>query len=146
VIREVAARLPCLPFQQTNRLRILVACARPATRENANPPYRTITEPLFNNIQQSGLPIEMDIIRPGTWRALKSHLRRSREEGVRYDVVHFDLHGTISREKKYVTVTNYSSYSVGQSSFSVRPGTEKIQSKQAISRRKFVVRISQWQF
>jgi tetratricopeptide (TPR) repeat protein len=74
-------------------LNILVVTARPLGSRDVG--YRTISQPLLDAIGQAGLPVRVDLVRPGTWEALREALRAaSREHGQGwYQVVHFDVHG-----------------------------------------------------
>jgi tetratricopeptide (TPR) repeat protein len=72
---------------------ILVVTARPFGRRDVG--YRTISQPLLDAIGQTDVPVTVDLVRPGTWEALREALRsaeRERGQGW-YQVVHFDVHG-----------------------------------------------------
>ena len=98
VTRRVA-RLPSrfeLPSGQPT-LNILLVTARPFGRGDVG--YRTISRPLLDALRQGSVPVTVDLVRPGTWEALRGHLReaRARRDGSGwYQVVHFDLHGGFS--------------------------------------------------
>ncbi len=74
-------------------VRILVITARPDGPRDIG--YRTISRPLLDAVRQARLPVAVDIVRPGTWEALRDRLRAtSREHGTGfYQIVHFDVHG-----------------------------------------------------
>jgi CHAT domain/NACHT domain len=57
-----------------------------------------ISRPLLDALRQSSLPVSLDLVRPGSWEALRGHLRsRTEKDGTGwYQVVHFDLHGGFS--------------------------------------------------
>ena len=76
-------------------LNILVVTARPKGPQDIG--YRTISRPLLDGLRRARLPVAMDLVRPGTWEALKAHLRATTEEHGSgwYQVVHFDLHGAV---------------------------------------------------
>jgi len=59
--------------------------------------YRTISRPLIEGLRQVQAPVRVDIVRPGTYRAMVEHLRRTQEEhGVGYyHIMHFDVHGAV---------------------------------------------------
>src|SRR5262245_66570561 len=59
--------------------------------------YRTISRPLIEGLRQVQAPVRVDIVRPGTYRAVVEHLRRTQEEhGVGYyHIMHFDVHGAV---------------------------------------------------
>ena len=60
--------------------------------------YRTISRPLLDALRTAGLPVTVDLVRPGTWEALRDHLRAATERHGSgwYQVIHFDLHGAFS--------------------------------------------------
>jgi hypothetical protein len=80
-----------LPSSPT--MNILVVTARPWGRRDIG--YRTISRPLIESVEQVGLPVRIDLLRPGTYNALESHLEISERLGVTYHVVHFDVHGAM---------------------------------------------------
>ena len=78
-------------------LNILLVTARPFGRRDVG--YRTISRPLLDALRQASLPVTVDLVRPGTWEALRDHLReaKARRGGSGwYQVAHFDLHGGFS--------------------------------------------------
>jgi CHAT domain/NACHT domain len=61
--------------------------------------YRTVSRPLLDALRQASVPVTVDLVRPGTWEALRDHLRdrRARDgSSSGYQVAHFDLHGGFS--------------------------------------------------
>ncbi len=97
VTRRVAllpSKFELPPDQPT--LNILLVTARPFGRRDVG--YRTISRPLLDALQQASIPVTVDLVRPGTWEALRDHLRdRARRGGSGwYQVAHFDLHGGFS--------------------------------------------------
>jgi tetratricopeptide (TPR) repeat protein len=83
-----------LPESQPT-LNILVAVARPAGNRDVG--YRTISRPLLDALRTAGLPVNVELVRPGTWEALQAHMRSATERHGSgwYHVVHFDLHGAL---------------------------------------------------
>ena len=81
-----------LPPERSS-LNILLVTARPFGRGDVG--YRTISRPLLGAIRHSGLPVTIDMLRPGTWQALREHLQTltERQGSGWYQVIHFDLHG-----------------------------------------------------
>ena len=75
---------------------ILVVVARPDGPRDVG--YRTMSRPLLDALRTAGLPVTVDLVRPGTWDALREHLQAvTAEQGPGwYQVVHFDLHGSFS--------------------------------------------------
>lgn len=71
-------------------LNVLVVAARPFGAEDLD--YRSITRVLLVESWKAEQPFRVDVVRPGTWQALVKHLRE--HENV-YQVIHFDLHGTV---------------------------------------------------
>ena len=98
VTRRVA-RLPSafeLPAWQPT-LNILLVTARPFGQGDVG--YRTISRSLLDALRQASVPVTVDLVRPGTWEALRDHLReraRRDEASGWYQVAHFDLHGGFS--------------------------------------------------
>ena len=82
-----------LPSGQST-LNILLVTARPFGQRDVG--YRTISRPLLDALRQASVPVTVDLVRPGTWEALRDHLReasaRHNASGW-YQVAHFDLHG-----------------------------------------------------
>ena len=77
-------------------LNILLVTARPFGRGDIG--YRTISRPLLDAMRHSILLVTIDLVRPGTWEALRAHLRSMTEHHGSgwYQVIHFDLHGGFS--------------------------------------------------
>jgi tetratricopeptide (TPR) repeat protein len=77
-------------------LNILVVVARPGGPEDVG--YRTISRPLLDALRTAGLPVTVDLVRPGTWQALRDHLEAATERHGPgwYQVIHFDVHGAFS--------------------------------------------------
>ena len=85
------------PHEDRPTLNILVVVARPDGPGDVG--YRTISRPLLDALRTAGLPVTVDLVRPGTWQALRDHLQAAKErhESGWYQVIHFDLHGAFSR-------------------------------------------------
>lgn len=77
-------------------LNILVVTARPDGPYDVG--YRTISRPLLDALRTAGLPVTIDLVRPGTWDALCNHLRKATERRGSgwYHIVHFDVHGAFA--------------------------------------------------
>ena len=84
------------PPEDRPTLNILVVVARPDGPGDVG--YRTISRPLLDALRTAGLPVTVDLVRPGTWQALRDHLRAATERHGSgwYQVIHFDLHGAFS--------------------------------------------------
>jgi tetratricopeptide (TPR) repeat protein len=76
-------------------LRVLVVSARPHGAKDVG--YRTISRPLVESLRQAQVPVEVEILRPGTFKALSNHLDavRDRTGSAYYQVIHFDTHGAL---------------------------------------------------
>ena len=71
--------------------------SRPVPTGHANAAYRTISRPLVEALRRADLRVNVDILRPGTYRALVEKLESVQEihgSGY-YHIVHFDLHGAL---------------------------------------------------
>src|SRR5258707_3311531 len=76
-------------------IRSLIVNDRTSCRRSRG--YRTISRPLVEALRQANLALQLDILRPGTYKALEKHLRQTsaqQQEGY-YQVIHFDLHGSV---------------------------------------------------
>ena len=77
-------------------LNILVVTARPGGSHDVG--YRTISRPLLDALANTDQPVTVDLVRPGTWDALRAYLAdatRGHGSGW-YQVIHFDLHGAFT--------------------------------------------------
>src|SRR5579884_4283212 len=74
---------------------LLVVTARPSGKRDVG--YRTISRPLVEALRQTSIPIQIEILRPGTYKALENHLREvtARHGEGYYHVIHFDVHGSV---------------------------------------------------
>ncbi len=76
-------------------INLLVVTARPSGQRDVG--YRTISRPLVEALRQTSIPIRIEILRPGTYKALVNHLNDTTAkhgEGY-YHVIHFDVHGAV---------------------------------------------------
>jgi hypothetical protein len=74
-----------------HHFRILYVSARPSLKQDIS--YRAISRHIWELLKRT--EISLDFVRPGTWTKFQSVLK-DRGEGY-YDLVHFDMHGTISK-------------------------------------------------
>jgi len=91
-------------------INLLIIAARPGGAHDVG--YRTITRPLVEMMRNANLPVQINIVRPGTYRALMDQLEKTRTlhpEGY-YHVIHFDVHGAL------LTYEEYSDYQKEQES------------------------------
>jgi len=81
--------------QASPLLNILLVVARPDKANDVS--YRTISRPLVEMVRDARLPVNLEILRPGTYQALMQHLETvSNERGKGfYHAIHFDLHGAV---------------------------------------------------
>ncbi|WP_433830813.1 CHAT domain-containing protein [Actinoplanes sp. CA-015351] len=83
-------------------LNVLVVPARPYGADDLN--YRTVTRVLLAESWNSDQPFRVDLVRPGTWRALEQHLHNVNEDPRRgpgwYQAIHFDAHGIVSTPRR----------------------------------------------
>jgi tetratricopeptide (TPR) repeat protein len=76
---------------ESSVINLLVVIARPDEEHDVG--YRTIARPLIEVIQNSQLPVNVDLLRPGTYESLERHLE---EKGAGYyHIIHFDCHGAL---------------------------------------------------
>jgi tetratricopeptide (TPR) repeat protein len=76
-------------------INVLIVTARPGQARNVG--YRTISRPLAWALRQADPPVQIKILRPGTYGALVSHLEdvRARHGAGYYHVIHLDVHGAL---------------------------------------------------
>ena len=81
------------PPSGSSTLNVLVTTARPDGSNDVG--YRTVSRPLLDALRVAGLPVTMNLVRPGTWEALVAHLRAATERHGSgwYQIIHFDMHG-----------------------------------------------------
>lgn len=60
-------------------------------------PLVDIIERLTKGITGAAAPIQLEIVRPGTWKSLQQHLK-TRGKGY-FHLVHFDVHGKVTHDK-----------------------------------------------
>jgi tetratricopeptide (TPR) repeat protein len=85
----------------SSTINLLIVTARPSLERDVG--YRTISRPLVESLRNANLAVQVDILRPGTYKALDNHLRVTTEqhgEGY-YHVMHFDMHGTVLTYAQY---------------------------------------------
>jgi tetratricopeptide (TPR) repeat protein len=82
-------------------INLLVVTARPSGTRDVG--YRTITRPLVEALRNANLRVQVELLRPGTYRSLENHLRdvtAKHGEGY-YHVIHFDMHGAVLTYKQF---------------------------------------------
>ncbi|KAM3097887.1 tetratricopeptide repeat protein [Phormidesmis sp. 146-35] len=78
-------------------LNLLIVTARPNEEKDVG--YRTISRPMVEAIRDGQLPVNVEIVRPGTYKAFLDHVE-GKPEGF-YHVVHFDLHGGLMAYEQF---------------------------------------------
>lgn len=89
--RRVSGGLPQVRRSEGTQLNLLVVTARPD--EEKDVAYRTISRPLVEGIANAHVPVNVELLRPGTFEAFLKRLE-ARGEGY-YHIVHFDMHGSL---------------------------------------------------
>src|SRR5260221_198562 len=86
-------------------INVLLVTARPFGKYELG--YRTNSPPLVEGLRQTDVPVQIEILRPGTYRALVEHLeevssrrQHTGETGGYYHVIHFDVHGALLTHKQ----------------------------------------------
>ena len=88
-----AALHPYLPKEEPDKIRILLVICRPHGDEDV--PFRSVASRLIKGLDEANRETyDLDVLRPPTFEQLGRVLRRARQEGRPYHVVHFDGHGT----------------------------------------------------
>lgn len=87
---------PARPFRAVENgegpIRILLAICRPH-RDN-DVPFRSVASQLIKGLADADRDrFQLDVLRPASYDALGRQLRRSKDAGTPYHVVHFDGHG-----------------------------------------------------
>ena len=82
-------------------LRVLLVTARPSGRKDVS--YRMISRPLIEALETGKLRATIDIVRPGSFRALLQHLEATRNDhgDGYYHMLHLDLHGAVLTWEEY---------------------------------------------
>jgi len=103
---RVRRRLPYRKAVETQTadlpIRVLLLSPRPEIDEDGNPvgylDHRSSALPLVQAVENLGSAlVELDILQPPTFPALKQALKTTRAENNPYEIVHFDGHGIYDR-------------------------------------------------
>jgi len=76
-----------------DQLNILVVTARPDMRSDIE--YLLITRRIMDvvaRLKDPKIPVYIEIVRPGTWSALAACLKNRSEEGLKFHMIHMDVH------------------------------------------------------
>jgi len=95
VRKNIAPQVMPAAMRPSPTINVLLVTARPSGKQDVG--YRTISRPLLEVLRRAQLPVQVDILRPGTYRALAEHLRNvsSQNGDGHYHVIHFDVHGSV---------------------------------------------------
>lgn len=81
-----------LPEPTGERLRVLLVIARPGGR--ADVPFRSVASRLVRSGMERMEGLDLDVLRPPTFKRLSEVLHAAQDAGRPYHVTHFDGHGT----------------------------------------------------
>ncbi len=81
--------------QASPTINLLIVTARPFGTQDVG--YRTISRPLVERLEQAEVHVDVDILRPGTYKTLARHLENMQDRyGTGYyHIIHFDVHGAV---------------------------------------------------
>ncbi len=96
-LKPSAVRATVRPSPTIN---LLIVTSRPFGKQDVG--YRTISRPMVETLGRANVPVQIEILRPGTYKALENHLREiSAKHGAGYyHVIHFDVHGAVLSYKE----------------------------------------------
>jgi tetratricopeptide (TPR) repeat protein len=103
LIRPISVPANVAPSPVIN---LLVVVARPDEEDDVG--YRTISRPLIEALDRSQLPVNVELLRPGTYEALCKHLE-AKEQGY-YHIIHFDVHGALMNHEEFSREVERNSY------------------------------------
>ncbi|MCI5133427.1 MAG: CHAT domain-containing protein, partial [Candidatus Electrothrix sp. EH2] len=103
VRRRLPNRKQTTTLRATLPIRVILLSPRPEIDKDGNPvsylDHRSSALPLIEAMEDLGEGlVQVDILRPPTFSALKNALRQGKECGQSYDIVHFDGHGVYDRK------------------------------------------------
>ncbi len=101
-------------FRPSSTINILIVTARPFGKHDVS--YRTISRPLIESLRAAKLRVQVEIVRPGTYKALENHLRNIQNQysvGY-YHVIHFDMHGAVLTYDQFIQGQEVSRYTYNQ--------------------------------
>ena len=99
--QNVSTQVLPAPMRPSPTINMLVVVARPSGSRDIG--YRTVSRPLVDELRKIRQPVEITLLRPGTYAALQEHLeQRTRKDGVGYyHVIHFDVHGGLMSYEQF---------------------------------------------
>ncbi|MFZ5856192.1 MAG: tetratricopeptide repeat protein [Chloroflexota bacterium] len=101
VRRRLPNRKQIVTSQAKLPIRVLLLSPRPEVDEAGQPvgylDHRSSALPLVQAVENLGELVQVDILHPPTFPALKDALKKAKEAKNPYDIVHFDGHGVYDR-------------------------------------------------
>jgi tetratricopeptide (TPR) repeat protein len=101
VRRRLPNRKETITAQAELPIRVLLLSPRPEVDEAGHPvgylDHRSSALPLIQAVENLGELVQVDILHPPTFPALKDALKKAKESKNPYDIVHFDGHGVYDR-------------------------------------------------
>lgn len=79
-------------------IRILLVSPRPEDERTGYIDHRISAKPLVEAVENLGELAKLSVLTPPTFPALEETLRKAEEDGVPFDVIHFDGHGVFDRK------------------------------------------------
>jgi tetratricopeptide (TPR) repeat protein len=79
-------------------IRILLVSPRPEDEKARYIDHRVSARPLITALESLGELVELTVLSPPTFPALRKELRRVRKAGIPYHVIHFDGHGVYRKD------------------------------------------------
>lgn len=94
---------PSLPATPAETVRVLLVICRPAGADDV--PFRSVASRLLKGLgSEARMVFELEVLRPATFEQLSFVLRRAKEAGQPYHIVHFDGHGLYLDEAEAVSL------------------------------------------
>ncbi|MHB8600667.1 MAG: tetratricopeptide repeat protein, partial [Ktedonobacteraceae bacterium] len=97
-------------MRSSTTINLLIVTARPRGTKDVG--YRTISRPLVESLRQTNIPVQIDILRPGTYKELENRLRAVPVG--HYHVIHFDVHGAVLSFEQMQQVQEFSRFTYNQ--------------------------------
>lgn len=101
VRRRLPNRKETITAQAELPIRVLLLSPRPEVDKDGDPvgylDHRSSALPLIQAVENLGELVQVDILHPPTFPALKDALKKAKEAKNPYDIVHFDGHGVYDR-------------------------------------------------
>ncbi len=98
VRRQLPNRAPVSTLVAEAPIRVLLVSPRPEDDSAAYIDHRVSARPLVEALDPLGELVELSLLRPPTFKALRTELTRARRAGEPYHVVHFDGHGIYNKQ------------------------------------------------